>query len=568
MNPALKRQFEAATAVDKVVEKQKLARGREMGTEKIFVHQSQIIAPGFRMLVKDQKVSFLRGENRGKPWAEDVRNPDGSQITQEKPEESSSSIAKKRRQQLKEQWRNFFEIPMLGDGDGWNLGGGGAPPKFGRTWGRVAARQYAVKGYGESLPATVANQDAFALGETVPQLGKVFVMAHGCCSSSGRSNEAASYAKEKLPRSLLMGCLGPPGYTAEEALKAAFEVLETEFMERAKMKSLTDGAEVTAILFVHALNASGQPCVQLWIASCGASVVLLCSHEGMASRALEPHSTQKASQALKEVGFNVSDTGKVEVSFAEVGQLRCLAVEVQIFRMPAARLIGGRPFKTGKSPVVGQPTVKKVREWRCVAGEEPFLLVFSAEVASVLKDHDVLNVALDAWGSPAQGLDGWEAASKAVVRTAQAQGPDRDSLACMAVQCWWQEKPLQRLLAKRAEKKGGGAAEKSAAKPDDGPSEAAKRKWRKEQRWLQQKARRVEQRAAERRRAAQRKQAALEALGASGERDNKSLAQQVKVAYSYVKQRRSNVQLHVTSLRPDNPAMAYFKVLGSVTQAI
>ncbi|CAJ1365451.1 unnamed protein product [Effrenium voratum] len=28
---------------------------------------------------------------------------------------------------------------------------------------------------------------------------------------------------------------------------------------------------------------------------------------------------------------------------------------------------------------------------------------------------------------------------EAVVRTAQAQGPDRDSLACMAVQCWWQE---------------------------------------------------------------------------------------------------------------------------------
>ncbi|CAK9109919.1 unnamed protein product [Durusdinium trenchii] len=37
---------------------------------------------------------------------------------------------------------------------------------------------------------------------------------------------------------------------------------------------------------------------------------------------------------------------------------------------------------------------------------------------------------------------------------------------------------------------------------------------------------------------------------------------QVKVAYSYVKQRRSNVQLHVTSLRPDNPAMAYFKAVG------
>jgi cold shock CspA family protein len=189
MNPALKRQFEAATAVDKVVEKQKQTRGREIGTvldydkakgfgflldadsEKIFVHQSQIVSPGFRMLVKDQKVSFLRGENRGKPWAEDVRNPDGTQISQEKPEQSDSTMAKKRRQQLKEQWRNFFEIP-----------------------------QYAVKGYGESLPATVANQDAFALGETVPQLGKVFVMAHGCASSSGKGNEAATYAKEKLPK--------------------------------------------------------------------------------------------------------------------------------------------------------------------------------------------------------------------------------------------------------------------------------------------------------------------------------------------------------------------------------
>jgi len=452
MNPALKRQFEAATAVDKVVEKQKQTRGREIGTvldydkakgfgflldadsEKIFVHQSQIVSPGFRQLMKDQKVSFLRGENRGKPWAEDVRNPDGTQISQEKPEESSSTMAKKRRQQLKEQWRNFFEIP-----------------------------QYAVKGYGESLPATVANQDAFALGETVPQLGKVFVMAHGCASSSGKGNEAASYAKEKLPKFIAKAYEEKPD--AEEALKAAFEVLETEFMERAKMKSLTDGAEVTAVLFVHALNASGQPCVQLWIASCGASVVVLCSHEGVANRAVEPHGTQKVSGALKDLGFNVTESGKVEVSFAEVGQLK----SSQIFRMPASRLIGGRPFKTGKSPVQGSPAVKKVKEWRCVAGEEPFLLVFSAEVASVLKDQDVMNVALDAWSSPAQGLDGWEAASKAVVRTAQAQGPDRDSLACMAVQCWWQEKPLQRLLAKRAEKKDAGAAPAKTAKPvDDG----------------------------------------------------------------------------------------------------
>ena len=46
--------------------------------------------------MKDQKVSFLRGENRGKPWAEDVRNPDGTQIEQEvkkKIEPSDNSIA-------------------------------------------------------------------------------------------------------------------------------------------------------------------------------------------------------------------------------------------------------------------------------------------------------------------------------------------------------------------------------------------------------------------------------------------------------------------------------------------
>lgn len=42
---------------------------------------------------------------------------------------------------------------------------------------RLALKPQALKGYGESLPATVANQDAFTLGETVPQLGKVFVMA-------------------------------------------------------------------------------------------------------------------------------------------------------------------------------------------------------------------------------------------------------------------------------------------------------------------------------------------------------------------------------------------------------
>jgi len=77
---------------------------------------------------------------------------------------------KRRRQQLKEQWRNFFDIP-----------------------------QYALKGYGESLPATVANQDAFVTGETVPQLGKVFVMCHGCAATiPDKGNQCSEYLKEKV----------------------------------------------------------------------------------------------------------------------------------------------------------------------------------------------------------------------------------------------------------------------------------------------------------------------------------------------------------------------------------
>mmetsp|Transcript_4385 Transcript_4385/g.7779 ORF Transcript_4385/g.7779 Transcript_4385/m.7779 type:complete len:457 (+) Transcript_4385:43-1413(+) len=451
MNPALKRQFEAATAVDEKIEKkQKQSRDREIGTvldydkakgfgflldadeEKLFVHQSQIVSPGFRMLTAGQKVSYVRGMNRDKPWAEDVRNPDGSPVMQDKAEESSGLANKKRKQQLKEQWRNFFEIP-----------------------------QYALKGHGESLPTTVANQDAFVMGETVPQLGKIFVMAHGCAATTGKGNECATYMKEKLPKYIAKAYEDNPN--AAEALKTAFETTEAEWMERAKMKSLTDGAEVTAALFVHALNSSGQPCVQLWLASTGASVAVLCSHEGVAQRVLEPHSTKKAVDALKEAGFYVTDAGKADVAFAEVGQNK----PSTLFRLPAMRLIGGRPFKSARSPVTAKVEVKKVREWRCVAGEEPFLVMFSAEVASVLKDQDVVNVSLDAWGSGAEDLDGWVAASKAVIRTAQAQGPDRDSLASMAVQCWWQEKPLQRLLARRADKKGTGAA--VAAKPaDDG----------------------------------------------------------------------------------------------------
>jgi hypothetical protein len=88
---------------------------------------------------------------------------------------------------------------------------------------------------------------------------------------------------------------------------------------------------------------------------------------------------------------------------------------------------------------------------------------------SVLSDQDVVNAALDAWGSAAGGVDAWEAAAKAVVRTAHAQGPASDTLACLVVQFWWQEKPLQRLLARRADKKksGTGAVTTVKAKEAD-----------------------------------------------------------------------------------------------------
>lgn len=451
MNAALKRQFEEATVVDEVVEKKKRARGREIGTvqsyekgkgfgfildsdqEKIFVHQSQIVSPGFRHLVEDQKVSFLRGENRGKPWAEDVRNPDGSPINNAK-EEEAPSLAKKRRIQNKDTWRNFFDIP-----------------------------QYSLKAYGESLPATSFNQDEFVLGDAVPQLGKIFILAHGCCATKGSvGNDCAKFVKEKLAK-YVAKAYEERDDTAT-ALQAAFNALELEFMQKAKMKNLTDGAEITAALYVHALNSSGQPCVQLWIASTGACVVLLCSHEGVPLRGMEPHDTKKGRAKLEEAGFNVNERGSASVVFAEVGENMRNA---SVYKLPAARVLGGRPFKSAKSPVHAKAEVKKVREWRCVAGEELFLLVCSAEVLSVLSDVDAMNVALDAWGNSATGLDGWEAAAKAVVRTAQAQGPESDELACMAVQCWWQEKPLQRLLARRADRKRSGVVDTAPKAADD-----------------------------------------------------------------------------------------------------
>mmetsp|Transcript_57921 Transcript_57921/g.152532 ORF Transcript_57921/g.152532 Transcript_57921/m.152532 type:complete len:459 (-) Transcript_57921:61-1437(-) len=450
MNAALKRQFEAAAAIDDLVEEQKKSRGREIGTveaydrgkgfgfikdsdkEKVFVHQSQIISPGFRVLAENQKVSFIRGENRGKPWAEDVRNPDGSPIAGEVQEEPAS-VAKKRRAAIKEQWRNFFDIP-----------------------------QYALKSYAETLPATSANQDSFVLGDPVPQLGKAYALFHGCCNTSGKGNECTAYLKDRTAK--YIGKMYEENSDTGAALAKTFETLETEWMERAKMKSLTDGAEACVCLFVHALNASGQPCVQLWVAGAGNLTVLMCSAEGKVVRALEPHSTRKAKDVLEKAAFIVDADGNAEVAFAEVGTNR----PSQAFKLPASRLIGGRPFKTsGKSPVTAKPEVKRVREWRCVAGEELFLLVVSAEVLSVLSDEVVMNAALDAWASSAEDLDGWEASSKAVVRTARAAGPKSDALACMAVQCWWQEKPLQKLLARRAEEKKSGVKGAATVKPAD-----------------------------------------------------------------------------------------------------
>lgn len=448
MNPALKRQFEAAAKADAEVARQKQSRGREIGTvimydkgkgfgfihdadgEKLFVHQSQIISPGFRRLVEDQKVSFLRGENQGRPWAEDVRNPDGTPMAVEV-EEEPPAVAKKRQKQMKEQWRNFFGIP-----------------------------QYALKAHGMTLPNTVANQDAFGLNDAVPQLGEVFVVSHGNCATASKGNECAAYCKDKIPKYVAKFYDEKPD--VEAALRTAIETVEAEWMERATMKSLTDGAELAVALFVHALNSSGQPCVQLWIATVGGCAAILCTAEGTAARVNDPHTTKKHKAKLEEAGFKVAESGKVEVAFAESGNV------FKMFKLPAMRLIGGRPFKTSKkTPIVGKPDVKMVREWRCVAGEDLFLLLVSPQVTSVLEDVDIMNVALDAWGSSAEGLDGWEAASKAVVRTAQSRGPESDNLACMAVQFWCQEKPLQRLLARRADRKKSGQSAAAPPKPKD-----------------------------------------------------------------------------------------------------
>lgn len=453
MNAALKRQFESALATDESVAQQKQSRGREIGTvenydrvkgfgfvvdsegESMFVHQSQIISPGFRRLEDGQKISFVRGENRGKPWAEDVRNPDGTPVDLDgEAEKQQEGLSKKRRQQLREQWRNFFEIP-----------------------------QYHLKSYAESLPPTAFNQDTFVLNETCHQLGNIFVMSHGCCPTASKANECTAFVREKVTKHLTKAYEEKNDTAA--ALASAFELLEADFIERAKMKSLTDGAEIMLGLFVHALDASGRPCVQLWIASVGSSVALLCSADGAPVRLNEPHVVKKERESLEAAGFKVSDSGVAEVAFAEQGQHKPSST----FKLPSARLLGGRPFKTSRrSPVTAEPTIRKVKEWRCVSGEELFLIVVSQEVASVLSDSDAMNAALDAWGSSASGLDGWEAAAKAVVRTAQSQGPEKDTIACMAVQFWWQEKPLQRLIARRADRKRTNMASTEVKAADEG----------------------------------------------------------------------------------------------------
>jgi len=294
----------------------------------------------------------------------------------------------------------------------------------------------------------------------VPQLGKVFSLAHGCSASGRTGNECSRFLEQKMAKFIARRY--EETNDAADALKSSFEAVESEWMERAKNKSLTDGCEAASALFVHALNASGQPCVQVYTAHTGAIVMLLCSAEGNAVRITEPHSTKKDRAMLEEAGFNVSASGKAEVAFAEDGSGNRASV---YYKLPATRLIGGRPFKTVKSPVSAKPEVKKAKEWRCVAGEELFMLMCSQEVLSVMSDQDVINTALDAWASNAEGLDGWEAAAKAVVRTALTQGPDSDTLACTAVQFWWQEKPLQRLLARREDRKKSGQPQVAAPKP-------------------------------------------------------------------------------------------------------
>ena len=46
------------------------------------------------------------------------------------------------------------------------------------------------------------------------------------------------------------------------------------------------------------------------------------------------------------------------------------------------------------------------------------------------------------------------------------------------------------------------------------------------------------------------------------DRDNKSLAQQVKLVYTILKRAKANVQLHLTSLGPENPARCHFDGVG------
>jgi hypothetical protein len=147
------------------------------------------------------------------------------------------------------------------------------------------------------------------------------------------------------------------------ALTAAFEMAETEWIDRAKNKSLTDGAEVMAALFVHALNSAGQPCVQLHIGGTGTCVPLLCSSEGVATRVMEPHVTKKEKTKLIEVGFDVNAAGEAKCTFGDAGFNKLTT----IYKLPACRLIGGRPFKTVKAlqkgAVSAKPDVKQAKEW-------------------------------------------------------------------------------------------------------------------------------------------------------------------------------------------------------------
>lgn len=283
-------------------------------------------------------------------------------------------------------------------------------------------------------------------------------MLHGHCSEATDGNECSKWLKDKIPG--ILKKIHEEKDDLTEAVAAGIDVAEVEVMERMTMKRLTHGAEALIAVFVHCLNNAGQPCVQLHIANVGTCVAMLCSGNGHATRISTGNPAKKQKDALEKAGLEVDADGMVTAAFAEEGKNK----PNERFTMGSARLIGGRPFKTAKAKeiITAEPNSSKAREWRCVSGEDVFLLVVSPEVLTVMTEQEALDEALDHWDSP-EGIPGPEAASKAIVRKALGLGAKFKSISALIVQFFWQEKPLQRILARRADLKKAGKVSKEAS---------------------------------------------------------------------------------------------------------